>query len=72
MINVIDKVVCIRAIKGPSVYHAIIGKQYDVIRYWGNNYIDIINEIGVLSTCMLHNFVSIDKYREIQLKKLGV
>lgn len=49
------------------------GKQYDVIiLHWGNIYMDIINEQGVVFTCERLNFESIDKYRERQLKKLGV
>jgi hypothetical protein len=73
MRTVIDRVVCTIAIKDSSGgYYAIPGKQYDVILHWGNTYMDIINEQGVVSTCERVNFVSIDKYRERQLKKLGV
>ena len=71
MRTVIDRVVCTIAIKDSSGYYAIPGKQYDVILHWVY-YMDIINEQGVVFTCKRLNFESIDKYRERQLKKLGV
>jgi hypothetical protein len=66
-----DLVVCVKVFEGSSGPLTTLNKKYDVVRHWAG-YVDIINDNGTLSTCTNENFLTIDDYRELVLKGIGI
>ena len=46
-------------------------KEYEILTKF-NNHISIINDLGYRDEYLLSRFVTIDEFREIRLKELGI
>lgn len=50
-----------------------IGKQYVVKHHWSSSFIDIhLPDVNSWATFDINYFYSIDEYRELKLKELGI
>lgn len=66
-----EVVVCVSVVDGSSGALTTLNKKYDVVRHWAG-YVDIINDNGSLTTCTNESFITIDAYRELVLKRMGI
>ena len=62
---------------GDGVKELTWGKEYEIVNFYdikvdGREFISVINDRGRRSDYLIDRFVSLQRFREIQLNKLGI
>lgn len=62
---------------GDCVKELTFGKEYEIISFYekkpdGRQYISLINDKGLSNDYLINRFTTLQVFRELQLKKLGI